>query len=440
MSSSVQSGVLTLLHTACGAGVLAMPYAFRAFGLLAGGAILACCGASAMVGLVLQSHVAQYVPPRQASFFSLAQISNPELSVVFDCAIAVKCFGVGVSYLVVLGDLMPQLAGTVTAAPWLLDRNVQITFWTAAVIAPLCCMRHLHSLKYASMVAVAAVAYLGALVAARAAWPSPELERLRGPVSLGLPPGTSGGAMLSSFPIFVFAYTCHHNMFSIVNELRDNSLGACLRVVVAAIALAVALYATIGGAGYLTFGDHITGNIIAQYPPAPATTLGRAAIAVLVMLAFPLQCHPARASINHIWHYCVPSHTAAPSEASALIRGGSPPADAAEGPADEAAAVPLGPRRFAAITAALLIASYAVAVSVTSLARVLAVVGATGSTAISFILPGLFGYQLIGSESRADQLPPRTRFLRLLSLLLAAWGLVVMCAGLSAALLFDPTH
>ncbi|AGO13595.1 AaceriAGL285Cp [[Ashbya] aceris (nom. inval.)] len=438
MSSSVQSGVLTLLHTACGAGVLAMPYAFRAFGLLAGGAILVSCGACAMAGLVLQSHVAQYVPPRQASFFTLAQISNPELSVVFDCAIAVKCFGVGVSYLVVLGDLMPQILATVTAVPWLLDRNVQITFWTAAVIAPLCCMRHLHSLKYASMVAVAAVAYLGVLVAARAVWPSPELERLRGPVSLGLPPGTSGGAMLSSFPIFVFAYTCHHNMFSIVNELRDNSLAACLRVVVTAIALAVALYATIGGAGYLTFGDNITGNIIAQYPPSPASTLGRAAIAVLVMLAFPLQCHPARASINHIWHYCFPCRAAPPSEASALI--GSPPASVCDGPAEEPAAVPLGPRRFAAITAALLLASYAIAVSVTSLARVLAVVGATGSTAISFILPGLFGYQLIGSESRADLLPPRTRFLRLLSLLLAAWGVAVMCAGLSAALLFDPAH
>jgi len=60
--------------------------------------------------------------------------------------------------------------------------------------------------------------------------------------------------------------------------------------------------------------------------------------------------------------------------------------------------------RFALLTALILISSYAVAMTVSSLDRVLAFVGSTGSTAISFILPGIFYYRM----TRPDGLLPRT--------------------------------
>jgi len=50
--------------------------------------------------------------------------------------------------------------------------------------------------------------------------------------------------------------------------------------------------------------------------------------------------------------------------------------------------------RFAVITALILTASYSVAMTVASLDRVLAFVGSTGSTAISFILPGIFYHRM----------------------------------------------
>jgi amino acid permease len=55
--------------------------------------------------------------------------------------------------------------------------------------------------------------------------------------------------------------------------------------------------------------------------------------------------------------------------------------------------------RFAIITTVILILSYITALSVTSLARVLAFVGSTGSTSISFILPGLFYYKISDPDS-----------------------------------------
>lgn len=55
--------------------------------------------------------------------------------------------------------------------------------------------------------------------------------------------------------------------------------------------------------------------------------------------------------------------------------------------------------RFALLTTIILILAYTVALTVTSLERVLAYVGATGSTAISFILPGLFYYKISDPDS-----------------------------------------
>jgi amino acid permease len=55
--------------------------------------------------------------------------------------------------------------------------------------------------------------------------------------------------------------------------------------------------------------------------------------------------------------------------------------------------------RFAVITSVILIGSYMTALTVSSFDRVLAYVGSTGSTSISFILPGLFYYKISDPNS-----------------------------------------
>lgn len=94
--------------------------------------------------------------------------------------------------------------------------------------------------------------------------------------------------------------------------------------------------------------------------------------------------------------------------------------------------VPFPNQRFYIITAVLVISLYVLALNVSSFALVLALVGATGSTAISFTLPGLFGYKLIGSQAaRNGQLMSRSdKFLKSCSLALAIYGLAVMFLSL----------
>lgn len=60
-------------------------------------------------GLYFLSRCAARTEGRHASFFAVSKLTWPKISVLFDLAIAIKCFGVAVSYLIIIGDLMPQV-------------------------------------------------------------------------------------------------------------------------------------------------------------------------------------------------------------------------------------------------------------------------------------------------------------------------------------------
>lgn len=122
----------TLTSLVVGAGALAMPRAISQMGIVLGVCVILWSGTTAGFGLYLQSRCAQYLERGSASFFALSQITYPNAAVIFDAAIAVKCFGVGVSYLIIIGDLMPGVVeGFVGGSPtyeFLLDRH----FWVTA--------------------------------------------------------------------------------------------------------------------------------------------------------------------------------------------------------------------------------------------------------------------------------------------------------------------
>ena len=126
----------------------------------------------------------------------------------------------------------------------------------------------------------------------------------------------------------------------------------------------------------------------------------------------------------------------------------------------------IGETRFAAITTAIIVLSYIVAMTVSSLDRVLAYVGSTGSTSISFILPGLFYYKISAPDSihhqrltkedddQYEQVSEdglfvratsatnalRTNMLRRLALALAIYGFLVMIVCLITNVFFVVAH
>ena len=383
-----------------------MPLAMSHMGIILGTIVILWAGATAGFGLYLQTRCAHYLERGSASFFALSQITYPNAAVIFDAAIAIKCFGVGVSYLIIIGDLMPGVVRGFnddgTLPPFMLDRHFWVTAFMLVVI-PLSFLRRLDSLKYTSVIALISIGYLVILVvyhfAARDTFPG----ITRPPVRVGQWAGAI--PTLSSFPVIVFAYTCHQNMFSILNEIKNNSDFRTTSVVFASNGTAAAIYILVAITGYLSFGNGIGGNIVAQYAPSISATIGRAAIVVLVMFSYPLQVHPCRASVDAVlkWRPKTHRNKSSSSGPSSISTDSSPPRDTPLLSAGKKRNTEIGETRFAAITTAIIILSYVVAMTVSSLEAVLAYVGSTGSTSISFILPGLFYYKIASPDSALHQ-------------------------------------
>jgi amino acid permease len=180
-------------------------------------------------------------------------------------------------------------------------------------------------------------------------------------------------------------------MFSILNEIGNNSHFRTTAVVLASIGSAAGTYILVAITGYLSFGNSVGGNIVGMYPPGVPATIGRAAIVMLVVFSYPLQCHPCRASVDAVLKW---RPRAKPSGTE-----GSPHRHPLLGPRGNRTPEPMSDLRFSVITTTILILSYIVAMTVSSLEAVLAYVGSTGSTSISFILPGLFYYKISSPDS-----------------------------------------
>ncbi|ORY95058.1 transmembrane amino acid transporter protein-domain-containing protein [Syncephalastrum racemosum] len=368
-TASPVSCAINLANTILGTGLLAMPAAVASVGLLPGMLVIMLSGIASSMGLYFLSRSAARTEGRHASFFAISKLTWPNLAVFFDLAIAIKCFGVAVSYLIIIGDLMPQVVASFSheaqADDILMDRRFWITVFMATAVLPLSFLRKLDSLKYTSIIALVAVVYLGTIVIYHYIspnFPPPPPEEVE-MISIST-------AFFARLPVFVFAFTCHQNIFSVYNELRDNSQQQVNKVIGYSIGSSAIIYEAIAILGYLSFGKNVLGNIILEYPPSLFVACGRLAIVILVVFSYPLQAHPCRASLDKILAWRSP-------EARGLK---VPP--------------PPSAFKYFAMTTVILIGSYLLAITVSKLDLVLAFVGSTGSTTISFILPGLFYYKI----------------------------------------------
>lgn len=131
-------------------------------------------------------------------------------------------------------------------------------------------------------------------------------------------------------------------------------------------------------------------------PQSHFVAYGRLAIVVLVIFSYPLQAHPCRASIekiiDHIHHNNTPAQ-------------------------------PMSNKKHTIVTGFIIIASYFLAITISQLDLVLSFVGSTGSTTISFILPGLFYFRLYRDD--------RWHWKRIAALFLTFYGIMVMTVCLT---------
>lgn len=487
-TATLSSSIINLTKTIIGSGLLAIPYAFRDDGIFVGVCLTVLAAITTGFGFFVLAKCSKIlVNPRNSSFFTICMLTYPSLSPLFDFAMIVQCFGVGLSYLVLMGDIFPSLFGG--------NRELWIIA-TSLIIVPLCSFKKLEHLKYSSILGLFALIYLSLLVISmfikdiliqdHNTYPT-----VRGDIYWFRIYDIKG--LLSTFSIIIFAYTGSMNLFTIINELRDNSMTNIVKIINGSIIISSIGFLSVAVTGYLTFGSNTMGNIILNYDSNSIFVIfGNFALASMLLLSFPLLFHPLRIACNNliVWIEINYQNNTSSSEYYGNLNinnsstNGSntlnsqpitltvneedlvdenttflpPPASSsvsssyleqtnelASGnqeptplPGDNEQHTPFPDSRFCWITILLLSSMYILALRITSFALVLALVGATGSTSISFTLPGLFGYKLIGSDSLAvgQMISKRDQFYKRASLLLAIFGICVMILSLYVTIFF----
>ncbi|OSX64234.1 hypothetical protein POSPLADRAFT_1045325 [Postia placenta MAD-698-R-SB12] len=389
--ATLSSSVGNLANTIIGSGMLTFPLAMASAGMIPGMITCLFSGGVAAFGLYLLSLCAVKAPHRGASFFAIAEITFPRAAVFFDAAIATKCFGVSISYLIIIKSLMPNVVAAFyhdlsTREPptWAQSGRVWIVI-LMAFLFPLSFMRKIDSLRHTSYIALFSVAYLVVVVVVCYFIP---IEGTQAPGEIHLIRFTPD--FVSTFPVQVFAFTCAQNIFPIFNEISSNTQARMNIVIGSSIGGAAMIYEIIAIFGYLTFGSKVGPNIIAMYPSTSLfIAVGQLAIAILVMFSYPLQVHPCRNCLDKVFHM---GHVV-----KAVTEGEEGEVEGEHGRSPD-----MSPLKHVLLTIAIVVSGFTIAYFVDDLQMVLSFVGSTGSTTISFILPGLFYWKLTHRDPNAN--------------------------------------
>jgi amino acid permease len=311
-------------------------------------------------------------------YFSVLIIfaAAPKFVWLIDAAVAIKCFGVATSYLVIIGGVMPEAMQAMGSSwPWQ-DRHLWISL-SLGLVAPIAFQNSLEILKFTSTLSVVFVSFV-TLVIISFAFPSSGLDACSSGgsdcVGQKFAANPDGLALAGALPLFIFAFTCQQNTFPVVNEIQNPTQTRIDAVLIKAIATAFSMFMVVAIAGFVTYGDAVDADVLQSYPESGLTTTVRICIALLVCFTYPLQCNPSRRSILNIWKFV-------------------------DGNKDPSASV--FRFRYILITVLFIALSFLIAFVLSDLGVMLALVGATGSTIVSYILPGGFYYALHKDDKEA---------------------------------------
>ena len=149
MSATTTSSILTLTKTIIGSGMLAIPFAFKQDGVFTGITLTILSFISTCLGLYFFILVSDFIGTvkksknEQASFDSMCKFAYglkdyKKYSLLFNLPMFLQCFGVCLSYLVLIGDIFHNLIPRF--------ENYVYVLLSTIIIVPLCFLPKLDNL------------------------------------------------------------------------------------------------------------------------------------------------------------------------------------------------------------------------------------------------------------------------------------------------------
>jgi amino acid permease len=403
----------TLAANLIGSGLLSLPYVMKRASLTPGIISLLLVGFMNCIAALAIAWAAARVGAN--SYASLVgAVLGPRAKTAMAVVLVLYTLGSCVSYVVLLGDVLPALAvaaGADASSPFR-SRSLVLVGVGAGLLAPASVMRDLSSLRYNGFASIICVGYLVVLVLSRTVSGPTHAEQT---VVFAPTPGAFVG-----LPVTLVAFCMHYNTPKFWSEFGrgvdiDARKGTFTAIIAAVFSVAALLYSTVAISGYVLFGGGIDKDILENFDADDAAAdVARVALAAIQILSFPIVFNSHRAAVLAL----LPVHVADAiarggvgwvvrergQDAAALSDVSSPLLDAA-GENDAAPAKNrAGACRWCSAVAAdwrhISLTFFLVAVVTTlgtiftDLALVLGVKGALGGTLIVYVVPGLLVFTL----------------------------------------------
>ena len=284
---SVVDGILVLLASMVGGGMLTLPLATSKVGLWGSlflALVCALLNETTYFMLILSAR-----DTTSSSFHEVAQKTlGPQgrlLSIL--CMVGLTLMA-SMSYLLLLGSLLGDLLLNKHQSRG--NRNGLVLGFTCLVLFPLSLSRSLDVLKLTNLLSA-----LAALLLLLAIGLELETEGMAQEKTKLVP--DSLGDVAFALPFFLSAFLAHFSLLAMHRELARPSLGRVRLVTRGAVLAALVLFSCVGLSGYLLVKTKTCDSILSNLPPTKVATCARVGLVAMLSLSFPLFVLPSREAL-----------------------------------------------------------------------------------------------------------------------------------------------
>ncbi|RHW73280.1 amino acid transporter [Trypanosoma brucei equiperdum] len=259
------SGIFNLASVTLGAGIMSIPSAFNTSGMIMAIIYLVLVTVFTVFSIFLIVSAAEKTGYR--SFESMARnLLGPRADIAVGFLLWLLCFGGASGYVVAIGDVLQGLLSHEKVPAYLQSKGGRRLLTSAiwfVFIFPLTLPKRVNSLRYASAIGVSFILFFAICVVEHSA----EKMVADGGIEQELVMFRSGNDAVAGLSLFIFAYLCHVNSFSIFFEMKKRSVTRMTRDAAVSCSICCCVYLLTGFFGYAEFGPTVEGSVLKLYDP-----------------------------------------------------------------------------------------------------------------------------------------------------------------------------
>ena len=297
-NATLVSGYSILTKSMIGSGIFFMAFACSKFGILAALFMLGLSAALTWLSVRALSILAIEFKEIQPTFYSISEQIIPRMKWLLDVAVMLNCTGASSGYIITAGDFVSK--GLFGIFHWDVEKFsvssacliVQVAM--VVLLAPLCYMKQLTSTRFANYLGLASLLYIVVVtfVYCDASAASTDLLYMGSVLSA-----------MGAFPTFIFAFTCHMNVFQIANELKEPTVKRMNIIGMTSTLTGLLVYVPIMILPFLTYGSALEPNYLGNFDSSLVPVQVAYILAgIAVSITYVLQVHPLRRSILSVYY------------------------------------------------------------------------------------------------------------------------------------------